>query len=506
MKRRSLKVLLGTGLGVALLPLFNLLLVPSPTGCCSVERLFNMDIVVKGVSNVLFRLGMSVAPSQAVIGRSDRVFLGDQFERALTMHRAQGDQADVRHGVAYARGARRWDTYFRANGVKAFQIMVAPDKASMYPEDLPAWAKQGTPGVTDALFKGIDTPIFLDLRQPLLAVKRDDPTSLFYRYDTHWNQWGAAVGFRAMAEGLGREVPDIKWPAEAHYRLSRMGRRAGGDLADFLRLGTSLADDDPIPDFAGLPSEMLHTLYGSNERVKPDLAADSRVALSHPLRTRNAGALNNKRVLWLTDSFGGPMSRWMHASFSDVVRLHWQDALRNGGSLIRLVDEWRPELVLVTVVERSFRGRVFGSFLDYAPATVFDPFEHTWPAAVFAVSGMQGLARGESDNSFHMTSKAPSLVLSVPATLTARKPVSLALKCLDGAVSVPIQMFWKSGREHRFHPDRSVKFLHVGDVTSVDIRSASGLQKTEEVKEVRLDLRSRGDCHHFRLDGLTLAH
>lgn len=504
MKRRSLRVLLGTGLGLLLVPVFNLLVAPpsSEVNCCSPERLFNMDFLLRGVSLGLYRVGISVDPSQAVIGRSDWVFLGDRYDTSVTSHRATGSKGDVQQGAAYAQGAQRWDAYLRAKGVRSFQIMVAPNKESIYPDHLPDWAAPGQPGVTDALFEGTGERLFHDLRQPLRAARQGETVPQFYRYDTHWNTWGASHAFRAFSERLGRELPDLKWPADAHHRLLRVDRRAGGDLADFLRLGASVSDDEPILDFGGLPYDLVQTRYGLDERVNPDHAADSRVALSHPLQTRNAGALNTNRVLWLTDSFGGQMGTLMHASFSDVVRVHWRDALRNGGTLVRLVDEWKPDLVFVTVVEHSFRGPMFGSFLGYAPVAVPAPGEQDGPAVAFEVSGMRGLVR-ESPDRFRVSSESPSLSLSVPVALDLGAPLSLALTCLDGAVALPVQLFWKSADEARFHRDRSMRFLHIGERTPVDIRNPLTQQRPAQVKDVRLDFWGQGFCTHFRLGGLT---
>jgi alginate O-acetyltransferase complex protein AlgJ len=505
MKRRSPWVLLATALCLMLVPLFNLLFVPVSAGadCCSKERLFNMDFLLKWASLGLYQAGISVDPSNAVIGRDGWLYLGDAFEVSISRVRTTGGESDLKLGAAYAQGAQRWAEYLRGKGVKSFQVMVAPNKESIYPEYLPDWVAPGTPSVTDAVFEGLNDPMFHDLRPAMLAAKRNELIGQYYRLDTHWNEWGASIGFRAFADRLRHQLPELRWPADPLYRLQRTDQVAGGDLASFLRLNDVLSESAPVLGLAGLPDEFVQTRYGRDEQVDPAQLATSRVALSHPVQTRSAGALNRQRVLWLTDSFGWQMRTPMYASFSDVVQLHWRDALRNGGGFVRLVDEWKPDLVFVTVVERSFRGQAFASFLGYAPVGPVAAVPKGGSATEFNVTGMRGLVREEGHNSFRVIADSPSLTLSAPQAVHANAPFSLALTCSDGSAALPVQVFWKPENVDRFHRDLSMKFLHIGSVTDFDIRRPDKLRSPPSVKEFRLDFWGQGFCQRFRLGGLT---
>ena len=64
-------MLLATLLGLAVLPLLNGWLVTPPPGaaCCSVERWFSSEPLLRVASAVLHRVGISVAPRQVVVGR-----------------------------------------------------------------------------------------------------------------------------------------------------------------------------------------------------------------------------------------------------------------------------------------------------------------------------------------------------------------------------------------------------------------------------------------------------
>src|SRR5690606_31041555 len=134
--------------------------------------------------------------------------------------------------------------------------------------------------------------------------------------------------------------------------------RAGGDLANFLRISDRLADEEPIMALTELAIQTSRSDFLSGAQVEeggnPEIASPK-----SPLRVRSESALNQTRVLWLRDSFGTSMAPWMAATFSDVLQLHWDEALKPDGRLAELIDEWKPHYVFVTVVERASRSERF---------------------------------------------------------------------------------------------------------------------------------------------------
>ncbi|HEU4853968.1 MAG TPA: hypothetical protein VFS89_01615 [Nitrosospira sp.] len=78
------------------------------------------------------------------------------------------------------------------------------------------------------------------------------------------------------------------------------------------------------------------------------------------LLVKSKNALNQKRVLWLRDSFGTAIAPFMAATFSETLQLHY--AAAHPELLARLVDTYKPDYVFITVVERGARRKRFGSF------------------------------------------------------------------------------------------------------------------------------------------------
>ena len=145
---------------------------------------------------------------------------------------------------------------------------------------------------------------------------------------------------------------------DAAYEISRFESRAGGDLAGFLRLTASLADSEPKINALNLPVETIqfdfYTKKILHQGGNPPVGSPT-----EPLLVVSKRALNEKKVLWLRDSFGTAMSPLMAATFSDVVQLHWGEALKPSGKFVQLVEEWKPDYVFFTVVERGARDPIF---------------------------------------------------------------------------------------------------------------------------------------------------
>lgn len=119
----------------------------------------------------------------------------------------------------------------------AYLVVVAPDKDSVYPEHLPSWARR-PPGrtpldqIVERAARGSGLEV-VDLRGPLVAAKTAGQT--YFAHDTHWNDFGALVGARAVLEAIGRRCPGVApAPWDGYERIPTVG--VGGDLAAMLGL------------------------------------------------------------------------------------------------------------------------------------------------------------------------------------------------------------------------------------------------------------------------------
>ena len=125
-------------------------------------------------------------------------------------------------------------TWLARRGIQ-FVFMVAPDKAEVCSEHLPQWLKRvGTQSRLDQLISYLrahSTINVLDVRPALLAAKERRP--VFYKTDTHWNEFGAFIAYQQLAQKLRASFPEYKPESLADYDLVEADR-PGGDLARLL--------------------------------------------------------------------------------------------------------------------------------------------------------------------------------------------------------------------------------------------------------------------------------
>ena len=112
----------------------------------------------------------------------------------------------------------------------AYVVAVAPEKFTIYPEYLPAWAaKPRQPSPYDRVAAALQADgrvAFIDLRPALLAAKARGP--VYYRTDSHWNYDWAVVGYEAIMRAVARELPRGRLAAIAPAR--RPPYVAGADV------------------------------------------------------------------------------------------------------------------------------------------------------------------------------------------------------------------------------------------------------------------------------------
>lgn len=206
--------------------------------------------------------------------------------------------------------------------------------------------------------KSADTELIIDIRHSLLSAKQILKELLYYKTDTHWNRLGAAIAFAEFARLISDAVPELRWPPKTAYTVERIDVRQGGDLTNFLRLKDNFKDDDPSIAILEKETNTIRYDYATG-KVAGEGGNPIIMTPDEPLLVVNSGALNDKKVLWLRDSFGEALSPFMVITFKEVLQLNWYHALREGGSFVGLVKKWNPDYVFITVVERQMDSDLF---------------------------------------------------------------------------------------------------------------------------------------------------
>jgi hypothetical protein len=119
-----------------------------------------------------------------------------------------------------------------------FLVVFVPDKQTIYPEFMPESKKivrnvSRLDQLMDRLQKTNPTLAVLDLRAELIRAKPGE--QLYYKADTHWTQFGAYVGYRAIMNEVTRVLPGKHIVTMGPLSFQRsVEQRTGGDLTDIV--------------------------------------------------------------------------------------------------------------------------------------------------------------------------------------------------------------------------------------------------------------------------------
>ena len=323
------------------------------------KSLYNMDFALHQLTAALYQLGISTEPGNVVVGLDGWLFLGNDSEHVISDGREGFTPKTIAQGEKIGAAAAAWENWLYENGVKLYRVMIGPNKGTVYPEQMPFWARPLPPNATDALLKGTGSTRYVDLRGVLKEAKTSQAESLYFKTDTHWNSLGAGIAFQAFAKSIEVAAPELRWPSEDTYRPIRVEPRSGNDLISYFRLKLDVAYPSPVVALQELPVETTRYEFNSKSVIGTGGNPEMSIQLGQPVLVRSQGALNNKRVLWLRDSFGVALSPLMAATFNEVLHVHWMEAFTSDGRLAELVHAWKPDYVFVTVVERFARSDFF---------------------------------------------------------------------------------------------------------------------------------------------------
>jgi len=236
---------------------------------------------------------------------------------------------------------RRW---LAARGIR-YLIVIVPSKATIYGENLPT-AFRTISNITaldefidyDETHSGVE---ILDLRPALLRAKSKE--RLYYKTDTHWNQYGALVAYQEIMNVVSRSIPSRPPDTLADFTIERRLEN-GGDLALLLGGADFFKEEhyDLIPKRARLAS-----------RVEMN-SADPR---TYAMRQDNRRL---PRALVFRDSFFDEIIPFMseHFQYIRYYRQHWDGSI----PITDVVAETHPDIVIEEFAERRIKMDI-GNFI-----------------------------------------------------------------------------------------------------------------------------------------------
>lgn len=319
------------------------------------EDLYSTDLVESYINYSVYKIfNISMVSEDVIAGKEDFLFLGNKHNKIL--HKTQNlynyDELDIDKWTEKLKALQQW---YEERGIK-FVMVVAPNKHTIYPENLPDWLVYKEQNLTNEIYqysksKNIN---LLDVRPILLDYKERSNELLYLEKDTHWNGVGASLVYNETIKYLNDKYnSEIKIP-EYSLVIQDSARK---DLTKLLKIKSfmpQINNRDKWYDFKidyniclGNIDEDNFTLNKCKIKLNPvfDIYRQSQY-------TVNYDAVNDENLLMLCDSFGTQNSQLYNATFKNIWKLHYNKI--NGDELAKFVSINKPDVVIYQVAERNF--------------------------------------------------------------------------------------------------------------------------------------------------------
>jgi hypothetical protein len=225
------------------------------------------------------------------------------------------------------------DRFLKSQGI-TFLIVVAPNKATIYPDKLPEQIKSvPTQSRLDQFityFENHHLPIVVDLR-PALRLARNSQDTYFKDNNTHWNGYGAFVAYTTVIDALRPSFPELK-PYKADD-LKLMPANPGLNIPgpyftpkDFVVQTLYLGNDNGRDKFLG-------TEYGYNQ-------------------FSSIPGSNLPTLLMFHDSFGAYyLNDYLSMNFGKSYFVHVVSTVQYLSK--ESIQQFDPDVVILQIVERD---------------------------------------------------------------------------------------------------------------------------------------------------------
>lgn len=218
-------------------------------------------------------------------------------------------------------------------------LFIPPNKEIVYFDKMPdTICRKSEVSRTEKLTEFLQSAGFCDVvyaKYDLLAAKQK--VEVYYPLDTHWNELGGYVGVQTLIKALGR----IPVPLDQR-KLVQSKKVNGMDLAKIANVQWALGSQPNRMTIEGLPDP----LNSGSEELELYCRANVRDG--------------NGRILLVGDSFRVAMVAPLLEHWESVYVIHRKYC----DNLLELVDETKPEVVVIEFVER-YAGSIRNLLLEW---------------------------------------------------------------------------------------------------------------------------------------------
>lgn len=174
---------------------------------------------------------------------------------------------------------------------------------------------------------------FIDVTKELLMEKKNN--QLYYKFDTHWNNYGAYIGYKSICNQTFKEL-QIK-PFETNFFKIKYSKINDGDLVNMIGIREMEFTYDEKPNFE-LKNKKMGYVTGSAEGFP-----------KNTVMTTNKNCKNKKIVIVFRDSFTDALIQFLSLHFYKAFYVNEKDVN------FKLIEKVKPNIVISLRVERYLK-------------------------------------------------------------------------------------------------------------------------------------------------------
>lgn len=233
--------------------------------------------------------------------------------------------------------------YLKERGCK-FYFMIAPVKACIYPEKVPARRSARTgPSMGEELLLYLQKNSTINTIDLYKVLKEDKKIySTYYATDNHWTRPGAFFSANEFISRLQKDFPGIS-PLSLNDFTIRIKDTLEGNTTKILASGNLFPDTSYLLS----PKKPL-SVRGRLKGYKPDEHFAYKFEEVREIKNSSA-----PRILIISDSFGTDLFPLLAERFSKTVKIwdNWQYKLNE-----KIVEIEKPDIVLLLIHEKNLRS------------------------------------------------------------------------------------------------------------------------------------------------------
>ena len=225
-------------------------------------------------------------------------------------------------------------------------IFIPPDKASIYPENVPDYVKvlnnpkNRAEVFSEYINKNTNAKVIYP-KSALLEAKAMLDEDVYYTYDSHWNHVGAYIGTKALVKEMGVTLPDL-----SDVTISQNNT-----------INYSLAGMLGIKDI--MTNEIDYEISGYSDQEPPSINYIDD-GIGNNVITTSVTPKSDKKVLLLRDSFFTAMEPYISTCFKYIHAPHYELCFSP-----KMIEEEKPDYVVIEIVERALDTF---TYLDIIPS------------------------------------------------------------------------------------------------------------------------------------------